>query len=387
MSDPHANSADPQQDPVAPLESAATEPDAPSGSSIPKLDRRKTIIIGLIEIVVLVIIFARVLPQVGSYSDAADAIRGLSALSIAGIVVAVLGYLAWYGLPFVAAAPGLGYWRGQQINQGAFAISNGVPGGGAFGLGVQYAMFASFRYPAPAATSAIAAVGVWSIFVTLGMPILGVLAFLAAGRAQDASLLPAVIGLLVLVGSVIVFALIMRSESAARSLGSLGNRAFQALPTRFTAGRDIDLVETVLAFRTSIVTLVTTRWAHLTVAQFGVSLWQFGILYAALRGIEGWDQGGTAFLVVFGAFAISQIGLMIPITPGGLGTVDAAMVALLTSAGTDPGTATAATLVWRAASFVPQIAIGVIALIAWTRDAAKLAADPSGSASGSPSAS
>jgi hypothetical protein len=79
--------------------------------------------------------------------------------------------------------------------------------------------------------------------------------------------------------------------------------------------------------------------------------------------------------VAFGAFAVAQIGLMIPITPGGLGTVDAAMIALLTAMGVPAGAATAADLVWRAASFVPQIAIGVVALITWSRQGTRALAE------------
>jgi uncharacterized protein (TIRG00374 family) len=92
-------------------------------------------------------------------------------------------------------------------------------------------------------------------------------------------------------------------------------------------------------------------------------------LYVALRGVEGWDAAGTSFAAAFGAFSISQLGLMIPITPGGLGTVDAAMIALLVSFGASSGDATAADLVWRASSFIPQIVIGVIALLLWYRKA------------------
>jgi uncharacterized membrane protein YbhN (UPF0104 family) len=73
----------------------------------------------------------------------------------------------------------------------------------------------------------------------------------------------------------------------------------------------------------------------------------------------------------FAAFAISQIGLMIPITPGGLGTVDAAMIGILVALGVNNGNATAADLVWRASSYVPQIVIGILALVTWYRRAGK----------------
>ena len=61
--------------------------------------------------------------------------------------------------------------------------------------------------------------------------------------------------------------------------------------------------------------------------------------------------------------------LMVPITPGGLGTVDALMISLLQSVGVSAGDATAADLVWRMASYVPQIVVGIIALITWFKRA------------------
>ena len=129
-------------------------------------------------------------------------------------------------------------------------------------------------------------------------------------------------------------------------------------------------VPAIVKFRTDIVGLVRRRWSGITAAQLGVSLTQFLIFFAALRGVES-SGPTTAIGVAFGAFAVAQIGLMIPLPPGGLGTVDATMIALLTSMGVSAGNATAADLVWRAASFVPQIAIGVLALVSWSKRAAR----------------
>jgi len=131
-----------------------------------------------------------------------------------------------------------------------------------------------------------------------------------------------------------------------------------------------DLVPTVVKFRSDTVTLVSRRWHVITVSQVAVSLCQFAIFYASLRGVEGTGTP-TPFLVAFGAWAVAQIGIMIPITPGGLGTVDAFMISLLTAMGVSSGDATAADLVWRAASFVPQIIIGVLSLVTWSRTAAR----------------
>jgi uncharacterized protein (TIRG00374 family) len=337
----------------------------------PVLSKTKSITLGALGLVVIVIIFVRVIPQIGSYHDALTSLKAMTAGALVCIVVSVLVYLAAYGLPFMTATPGLRYWRSQRLNQSAFAISNGVPAGGAFGLGVQYAMLASYGIEPTASTAAITAVGVWSIFVTLGLPILGVVAIQLSGQTATSYVWPGVLGLVVLAVAIVGFALIVRSESAARHIGSAGDRIVAPFARRFAKGRTVDLVPAALEFRSNIAGLVTRRWSVLTGAQLSVSVTQFLIFYVALRGVEGWGSAGTSLLVVFGSFAVAQIGLMIPITPGGLGTVDATMIALLTALGVDSGAATAADLVWRAASFVPQIIIGVIALITWSRRGAR----------------
>ncbi len=341
------------------------------------LSKRRVVILAVVEVAVLALIVFRVMPQVGSYAQAADALRSMSVPALLLVAAAVVVYLVWYGLPFVAAAPGLGFRHAQQLNQAAFAISNGVPGGGAFGLGVQYAMFASWGYPSVAAASAIAAIGVWSLFVTLGLPVLGVLALVLSGHAAGSSVLGAVVGLVVLLVLVGGFAVVMRSEGAAVRLGAWGDAAAARLPVRLRR-KGPPVSSAVVSFRAGIIELVRRRWAAVTMAQVGVSVAQFVILHLALRGLEGWNAAGTPVLVVFGAFAVSQLGLLLPVTPGGLGTVDAAMVALLVGLGVAPGVATASALVWRAASFVPQIVAGVVALALWTRSANRLAAGAAG---------
>lgn len=343
----------------------------------PALDKRKSIILGLIGLAVIIVIFWKVIPQIGSYSEAWSALQGMGGFAMALVVATVLAYLAVYGFPFKAATPGLGYWPSQQVNQAAFAISNGVPAGGALGLAVQFGMLSSHGVAPAAATSAITAVGIWSTFVSLGFPIMGVAAIAISGQSGSAHVATAVAGLGILIAAVVVFVLVMRSQSLAERIGRLGNRVLAPLGRRIHRLQGVDLVGPLTSFRRSMYDLLRRRWAAITLAQVGVSVTQFLILYVALRGIEGWDKPGSSILIVFGAFAISQLGLMVPITPGGLGTVDAIMIALLASFGVDSGTATAADLVWRASSYVPQVLIGIVALLSWYRKAGSMLASTS----------
>jgi uncharacterized membrane protein YbhN (UPF0104 family) len=283
-------------------------------------------------------------------------------------------YLAVYGFPFVAATPGLSYWRSQQVNQASFAISNGVPAGGPFSLGLQYEMLASYGVDPIASTAAITAVGVWGVFLTLGLTVVGVAAIELSGLAASAYLWVAVVGF-VLLGIVIgTFVLVVRSDRAARWLGAAGDRLVSPLARRFRPDAVVDLVPVALKFRTDISGLVKRRWPAITASQVAVSIAQFVIFYVSLRGVQGWGVTGTSLLAAFGAFGVAQLGLMIPITPGGLGTVDAAIIAILTALDFGAGDATAADLVWRAASFVPQMIIGILALIGWSRREARVLA-------------
>ena len=208
------------------------------------------------------------------------------------------------------------------------------------------------------------------MFVSLGLPVFGVAALSLSGGDMNYSWV-APVGLAILVVGIGLFVLVMRSAPLALKVGHLGNALVKPLRPRISALKDLDLVGPITKFRADMYDLLKRRWALITLAQLGVIMTQFLILYVALRGVQGWDEPGTSMLAAFGAFATSQIMLMVPITPGGLGTVDALMISLLQSVGVSAGDATAADLVWRAASYVPQIIIGIIALISWFRTAGR----------------
>jgi uncharacterized protein (TIRG00374 family) len=229
-------------------------------------------------------------------------------------------------------------------------------------------MLATYRISGSSATAAITAVGLWSIFVSLGLPILGVAALSVEGGNSDYNWV-APLGLGILIVVIVGFVLIMRSERLAVSIGRLANRLVNPLRPRIEKLRDLDLVAPITKFRSDMYDVLRRRWLFLTIAQLAVIMTQFAIMYASLRGVEGWDTDGTSPLAAFGAFGTSQIMLMVPITPGGLGTTDALMIALLQSMGVSGSVAQAADVVWRMASYLPQIIIGILALVLWFRKA------------------
>lgn len=331
------------------------------------IDRKKTIIGAVIAVVFLAIVFVRVIPQFGSYAEAAEYVQQMTTAALVSLVAVLLLYLVVYGFPFVASTPGLRYKQGFVVNQSAFAVSNGVPAGGAFGLALQYAQLTSYRTTPTAATASIGATGVWSVFVTLFLPVTGVAALAVSGDNAGNYVLGAVLGILGLAVMVGLFALILHSESGAQRVGGFADRVVNGVLHRFRKGASIDITGQVLKLRHDIVGLVRRRWHVISLSQIGVSWMQFAILYTAIVGLSH-GQTGAPFLVVYGCWAIAQLGIMIPLTPGGLGTVDAALIALLTTFGIDNGVATAADLVWRASSYIPQMIIGLGCIFYWRWD-------------------
>ena len=223
------------------------------------LNTRRSIILGIVGLAVIVVIFWKVIPQIGSYSQAWASLEGMGYGAMALVAVTVLIYLAAYGLPFKAATPGLRYWPSQQVNQAAFAISNGVPGGGALGLAVQFGMLATRNITPTAATAAITAVGLWSTFVTLGLPILGVAAIAVSGEGTGSYLGTALLGILILVVAVVVFVLVMRSPKLATAIGRFGNRCAHGLGRWVKPLQKVDVLGPVERFRSDMADLLAHR--------------------------------------------------------------------------------------------------------------------------------
>jgi putative heme transporter len=346
------------------------EPTTPAEPAIPKLDKKKSIIAGVITVVTLIIVFAGILPKLGNYSDAWDAVQAMSNVDKAALLVAIVVNLWVYVFPLMAAIPGLTYKPAFIVRQTSFTISNAVPAGGAVGVGVQYAMLASYKVSSAAAATGIAITSVWSVFMTLGLPVIGVVLLLISGENPDQYLTAAIVGVVAIVGAVVVFALILRSEDLARKIGALGQKIVNPFMHRFH--KDVDVVSEVLAFRSQIVGVVSQHWISITVSNFGMIFGQFLILFVSIRAVSDGRSSGLTAAEAFAAFAISRLGTMIPLTPGGLGTVDAALTALLVTFGMDANDALAATLVWRACSWVPQVFLGVFTFLYWRRNAHKI---------------
>lgn len=333
--------------------------------------RRSQIIATIVTLVTLFVVFAVIFPQLADYSQAWDAILGMSSNAVSLLVAVTLLNIGFYVLPYMAALPGIRYGRAFVIRQTSFAISNGVPAGGAFGLGVQYSMLSGYGIRSGPATAVIGITSVWNTLVTLALPVLAVILLAFSGDEEAWAIWAALIGLLVVSVAIGLLFMIFRSESAARRIGSIADRVVAWLGRRLNKELNLDVTAQVLEFRSSTVDVVTRRVWAISLTNVGQQLIQFLILFIALRAIQANASVQTTFAQAFVAFAVGRLGSFIPLTPGGMGTVDALIVSILVGFGAVQADALAATLVWRAATFFPQILIGIGTFLVWRRGRSK----------------
>ena len=346
-------------------------------SDKPKFGKSQ-IIATILTLLILVMVFVALKNMGADYGAAWTAIQGMDAWELGLITLATIVLIIIYVTPYTAALPGLAFKPAFYTRQTSFMISNVIPGGGAWGLAVQYGMLSSYGYgPAPASAT-IGITSVWNTFVTLSLPVIALIGLAITGQSNSQLATVTLIAAVVVIAMIVVFALILRSESFARKLGTWADKAIAWAAGLIHKTVDVDAVAGLLHFRSSIVHVVHDRWVLITLANVGQQLAQFFILYLAVVALQGSFNSPVTFIQVFAAFSFGRLATFIPVPPGGLGTTDAIITAALTTFGLDKNSALAATMVWRAATYFPQVIIGVITMLLWRRQKDKKPAATAG---------
>jgi len=332
-----------------------------------KSGKKKQIIAGIVTVVTLILVFGIVFPQFANYEDAWAAVQKMSAVAIVLLAAMTVVNIAAYVWPYQASLPGIEYGPAFVVRQTSFMISNVIPAGGAFGLAIQYSMLGSYGYGPAETTAAIGITSTWNTFVTLSLPVFAAVGLIVIGQGQSGAYILAGIGFVAILAIIGVFALIFRSESSARSIGGFGDRVAGWAYGIFKKTPTFSVADAVVNFRDSTVDVISSRWGQITAANYFQQLMQFLILWAAIYAIQGGSAGPVTFLEAFAAYAFGRLASFVPVTPGGLGTVDAAMAAILGIFGAASSDALAAVMVWRALTYFPQVFIGAGTLLVWRR--------------------
>jgi uncharacterized membrane protein YbhN (UPF0104 family) len=313
--------------------------------------------------------------QFASVSDVLDVVAGLSAGELALLAFLAGWNLFTYWFVVVVATPGLRVTQAAVLTQSTTAVSNAVPAGGAVAVGLTYTMLSSWGFSRSRTTLMVVVTGIWNNFVKLGMPILALAILALQGQPGTGRTLAAVLGLVALVAAVAVFAAVLYRETVAAKVGIAAGRAASALLklAKRPPVHGWDLA--VTKWRGRVIGLVRYRWLALTLATLVSHLSLYALLLVALRA-GGVPDRSVSWAEVLAVFAFARLVTAIPLTPGGVGVVELALIAGLTQAGGgDAGSGAdgdarvvAAVLLFRVLTYLLPILVGAITYVIWRRN-------------------
>jgi len=328
-----------------------------------KSGKRRAVEIGF-SLTLVVVIFAFVIPKLtgSDYAEIWDQMDKLSPIELAALVVFwFLGMLAYTGV-LTNTLPGLKHMQALTVNFAGSAVSNTLPFGGAVGVGATYAIDMSWGFPAPGITLSILVSGVWNVFAKLGMPVIALVLLLISGDATGKLIVPTLLGLVALVLATTVLGMIMRSERLAQRIGALGQSIVGWFCRATRRKSTPDVAAGVMNFRHQSIGLVRQRWLAISFWIFLFNFIQFMLLFACIRAI-GID--GITWAEAFAAFAFVRLLETIPITPSGVGFVEAGAASALISFGGADSASTAAVFLFRGFVYLLEIPVGALAWVVW----------------------
>lgn len=235
------------------------------------------------------------------------------------------------------------------------AFSRVTPGGGATGTAVQARMLTDAGFEYPTALTALTAQSLLITAALVAMPVL-VIPGVLTGAALPGSLLQAAwLGAVVFFFMAVLGTLLLATRRPVRWLGDALARIANLL--RFRKPPITGLGERLLLERDEIRGTMGSRWPEAVGAAVGRWFFEFLVLLLALYAIDAKPDPWSVLL----AFVAASVLSMIPITPGGLGFVEAGLAATLAAAGIGADKALAATLLFRLVSFWLPLPIGAAA--------------------------
>jgi uncharacterized protein (TIRG00374 family) len=316
------------------------------------------------SIAVVVAVFVFVLPQFANYRDVLDVVRGLSWKQWAALAAAVILNLATFAPPWMAALPGLGFRQALVMTQVSTALSIVSPAGATVGMAASYSMLRSWKFSPAAVGLAVAIAGIWNQLVNLAFPIVALALLTAADESHPALRTAALVGVAVLVVVVTAFALVLSRATWAQSIGDRGARLATRALRVVRRGPVAWAGESFVRFRERALGLLRRRWHVITIATLVGHLTVFVLLLVCLR-VTGITTDEVTPTEAFAAWALVRILGALPLTPAGVGFVEVGLTSALVAFGAPNAEAVAATLLYRALTVFPTLALGLLSAATW----------------------
>ena len=236
------------------------------------------------------------------------------------------------------------------------ALAKIAPAGGAVGAALQYRLLVQSGIERTKVVGGLTAANLLAFGVVLALPLLAVPS-LFRGGVNRSLIEGAVIGVAVFAALTGVCATMLAFD---RPLAWVG-RTVQRIRNRLRPRAEplTRFPERLLRERDRILTTLGPRWKRALLATVARWAFDYATLLAALAAVGSHPRPGLVLL----AFCTAQVLAQIPVTPGGLGFVEAGLTATLTLAGVSAGDAVLATFAYRFFSYWLPMPLGFAALL------------------------
>jgi len=316
----------------------------------------------------LVLLFAVIIPELGSMSEVWDAIASMSpatflVLLIGGLLIRVL--LAATYPPLI---PGLTFIRSLIARESSSAVSNVIPGPS--GTASQYVILRSWNVSTERFAGATVGNSVLTYALVFAGPGLFLLIWVLAGQpAKTGSHNVWAIGLIALavtIITVVVLGAIARSERLAALVGSVGQKCVNPFRRLFRKAPIDTWPDSARQVRGDTLSQVRGHASVLTVCIGGGYLLNGFLLVGSLWacGVTRSEMPMSLGLFLYG---IGRIVTCIPITPGAVGVAEVVYTAVYVAVlgESSQSVVVAGVLVYRALTYALPLVTGLISYIAW----------------------
>ncbi len=333
------------------------EPAGPSGSAVPPTSPtppRRTILTWrrLIELIIELVALYALWPWIAAVYSSFGELSSLDPAWLAGMVALEIASFACMWLLIAIPLRSARWFLIGTSQIVGYAVGLVLPGGNPAGTATQIYMLANGGVDLPRATTGVMAAGLINLATLFALPILALPA-IVSGVALNRGLQYAMgLSLLAFVFLTTVFLVMLLAERPIEAIG----RWVQQLRNSVVRKRPAltGLPERLSAERTQIRAALEARWGRAAVASACNWLLDYAVLMTALIAV-GAQVNPAVVLIVYA----STIWLAIlPVTPGGVGFVEAGLLGMLMLSGVPGPQAALATLAYRLVAYVAPIAIG-----------------------------
>jgi uncharacterized protein (TIRG00374 family) len=315
----------------------------------PKTFAKRAILLAITAVSIYLII-PSVIATFSSWPEL-ERLREWSLLIMTGLTLLSLVFF-WLLLGLCLRSKAWGLMAMSQLASGA--IARIVPGGAATATAVQYRLLNDAGIDKAAIGSGLTVVTLLNFAVLFAMPVFSLPAIVFGPPIDSALVNGAIAAALSFVAAGVLAALLLGLDRPLIAIGNTLDRVagwFRRLDHDASprAGR---LIES----RNMIRSYLADRWYWVLLASFGK--WGFDYL-ALVMAVRGTGHDGNSSVLLLAFVAASLLG-RIPLTPGGLGFVEAGLTGMLILAGLDAGDAATATLAYRLVSYWLPIPLGAL---------------------------